>query len=222
MSFAPAFGRWWRNNNEIHLLAQSYFQDIPEFFTDDDLSTLGRKCVELVFSPNGLYPTLCALQERALRQMAPQLEFADRFKEIIPGQYPWILHTFSVGVVAKYTCGVPVSPRTRGLPYQQNDEAHCLTIGGKLWKDIRAERTFVCTTKTVSVHAPVEATPTTMVDKKNADRTISTDKRTIADLRRANLRFPVERYYRVSAPTVSEVARDIIQLQALNPGYLSL
>ena len=40
----------------------------------------------------------------------------------------------------------------------------------------------------------------------------------IADLRRANLSFPEEQYYKVTAPTIGEIAHDIIQLQARNPG----
>ena len=111
-----------------------------------------------------------------------------------------------------------MSPRVRGLPYQNNDTEHCTLIAEKFWKDILMERMFVRTTRSVGPSAPVEATPTTMVDKKNPDRTISKDKRMIADLRRINLSFPVEQYYKVTVPTIGEIAYDIIQLQARNPG----
>ena len=165
----------------------------------------------------GLYPALCALQEIALRQMAPQLSFVSQYKHLIPNQFHWIFHSLTVGVVATYTGGVPVYPRTRGLPYQSSNEQHCLAIGEKFWKDIVTGRMFVCTTGSMGLHAPLEATPTTMVDKKNPDRTISLDKRMIADLRRVNLSFPGDQYYKATVPTVSEIARDVLRLQALNP-----
>ena len=43
------------------------------------------------------------------------------------------------------------------------------------------------------------------------------DKRMIADLRRANLSFLTEQYYKVTVPTVADVARDIPRLQDCNP-----
>ena len=128
----------------------------------------------MIISPSGLYPNLRALQERALRQMGPQLSFAEQFKDSIPDQYPWILHALSANVGAKYTGGVPASPRIRVLPYQHNDESHCVLIGG-FWEDIKLGRMFVCTTRTVSAHAPVEATPASMANKKNPDRAISAE-----------------------------------------------
>ena len=39
----------------------------------------------------------------------------------------------------------------------------------------------------------------------------------IAYLRRSNFPFPAEQYYKLTAPTVSEIAHDIVQLQARNP-----
>ena len=177
-----------------------------------------REGGELIASTKGLYPALCSLQEIELGNMKPQLEFATQFRSIIPDQFPWIEHALSVGVVAKYTGGVPVCPRTRGLPYQCTNEEHCHLIGEKFWKDILTKRMFVCTTRTVGPNTPVEATPTTLVDKKNPDRTISGDKRLIADLRRVNLSFPTDQFYNVSVPSISEISHDIIRLQARNPG----
>ena len=39
----------------------------------------------------------------------------------------------------------------------------------------------------------------------------------IADLRRANLSFPVDQYYKATAPAVAEIARGIVLFQARNP-----
>ena len=114
----------------------------------------------------GLYPALRALQEIELRRTKPQYFFAGQFRDLIPKQLPRIQHTLTVGVVAAYTGGVPVIPRTRGLPYQSNDVDHCTLISEKFRKDILMERMFVCTTQSVGPSAPVEATPTTMVARK--------------------------------------------------------
>ena len=122
--------------------------------------------------------------------MAPQLSFVNQYRHLIPNQFPWIFHTFTVVVVATYTGGYLLTPGLADPPNQSNDDQHCLTIGEKFWKDILNGRMFVCTTGSLSLHAPLEATPTTMAGKKNPDRTISLDKRMIADLRRVNLSFP--------------------------------
>ena len=217
VDFMPSSDHWWRIEGDIPPPALTYFSDLPEVFQPECLGELAKRGDQLVVTLKGLYPALCSLQEIALRQLAPQLSFASQYKHLIPDQFPWIFHTLTVGVVATYTVGVPTYPRTRGLPYQSNDDQHCLKIGEKFWKDILNGRMFVCTASSVSLHTPLEATPTTMVDKKNPDRTISLDKRMIADLRRVNLSFPDGQYYKVTVPTVSEVARDVLRLQALNP-----
>ena len=113
-------------------------------------------------------------------------------------------------------------PRTRGLPYQLTERSHCITIGEKLWKDVTAGRMFVCAAKSVDTHAPVEATPTTTVDKKNLDRTLSTDKRMIADIRRVNLSSPADQYYHVAVPTITDIARSAYQLHARFPRTLPI
>lgn len=75
--------------------------------------------------------------------MEPQLVSAQRYKNLIPGQFPWIAHTLAVGVGAVYTGGVPVCPRTRGLPYQAIDRHRCSLIGEKFRMDIQTGRMFV-------------------------------------------------------------------------------
>ena len=56
-----------------------------------------------------------------------------------------------------------------------------------------------------------------MEGMKNPDRAISADKRTVADLRRANPSSPVEQYYRATVPAVAEIAHVFAQLQARDP-----
>ena len=58
-------------------------------------------------------------------------------------------------------------------------------------------------------HADIEMTPTTMVPKRNPDRSLSTEKRIIADLRRINLYFGQSTDYPAVFPTVDSLARKV-------------
>merc|ERR1712112_548209 len=78
---------------------------------------------------------------------------------------------------------------------------------------------FVCSAASVGESSPVEATPTTTVEKKNPDRTISTDRRVIADMRRINVGFNVDQYYPIRAPTVESIARLLVALTTSLPGW---
>ena len=187
IDFMPASDHWWRLDGPLPDESMKYFEDAAFTFTSNILGGSARKGDSPITSLDGLYPKLCALQEKGLRDMGPKLQFACSYADIIPEQLPWIKSTLTVGVDAIYEGGIPVNPRTRGLPYQMSGRQHCITIGGKMWNDVLAGRMFARTAKTVDLFSPVEATPTTMVDKKNPGRAISTDKRVIADLRRANL-----------------------------------
>ena len=90
----------------------------------------------------------------------------------------------------------------------------------KLRKDIRARRMSVCSTASISVSAPIEATPTTTVEKKNPGRTQSTDRRIIADVRRINLGFPEYQYYPVRVPSVETLARLLAPMTVAFPGLI--
>lgn len=80
-------------------------------------------------------------------------------------------------------------PRVRGFPYNVNNAEHSMLIPGGFWKDTRGRRIFARPTATVTEATPVEATPTTTVDKKHPDRPISHDRRIIADVPMVNLGF---------------------------------
>ena len=140
-------------------MATSYIDGLPLVYDPDVIGSLAEKGDASSGVTEGLYPAICALQDLAIRETKPQLDFAIQYKDLAPCQFPWISITLTVGVGATYTGGVPVSPRNRGLPYQSNDAHHCLTIGEKFWNDIKMGRMFICSTRSVGSHAPVEATP---------------------------------------------------------------
>ena len=78
--------------------------------------------------------------------------------------------------------------------------------------DIRARRIFACSTDMVADSAPVEATPTTAVEKKIPDRTTSCDRRIIDDMRRANLGFPDCQYCPVLVLALESMARLLVSM----------
>ena len=120
-----------------------------------------------------------------------------------------------IGVTANYTRSGPLPPRRRGLPYRGGDT---IEIVEKLWPGVSKGGIFMCIISSVGWDgARIEATPSTLVLKRNPDRSRSTEKRDIADLRRINLYFDTADVYPVEIPTVEELARRIIALKRKFP-----
>ena len=215
--YMPDCNHEWRSDGPLNECSTRYFEEVQQEFTVDGLQELALRGDCLIQQLGGLYPALCALQEDKFRDMADQVDFASNHRNLFPEQYEYLNKTLTQGVSAYYSGGVPLNPRQRGLPYQKTNEEHCRLIEEKLWKDVAAQRMLVCTTETVDANTPVEATPTTTVEKRNPDRTISSDRRVIADLRRVNLNFPSSQYYPVRVPTAGDIARMIVILRTQFP-----
>ena len=60
--------------------------------------------------------------------------------------------------------------------------------------------------------SPVETTPTTTAGGKNPDRTVSTGRRVISDMRRINVGFNTSQYYPVLVPSIESIARLLIAM----------
>ena len=118
-----------------------------------------------------------------------------------------------------YGRGAGVAPRVRGLPYNATSSSTTELIAGKFKKGIRSRRLFLCHTKRISLDTPIEATPTTPTEKKNPDRTVRTDRRVIADMRRINVGFEVSQYYHVRVPPIESIARLLVSMAASLPGF---
>ena len=91
-------------------------------------------------------------------------------------------------------------------------------ILSKLWKDVETRRLFLCTAKSISLSGQIEETPTTTAPEKNPDMSISSERRTIADLRRAKLRFNTDQYYKIAVPSVYDLSRWITGLVRMYHG----
>ena len=94
--------------------------------------------------------------------------------------------------------------RARCLPYNATSSDQTELIFTKLWP--RARRILVCSAVGISSETPIEAKPTTTTEKKNPNRTASTDRRVIADMRRAIAGCPVSQYYPVLVPSVESIS----------------
>ena len=127
------------------------------------------------------------------------------------------METMRIGVTASYTRTPPPprGPRRRGFPYRGGDT---LGIIQKLRPDISKGVMFICGTTIVDGgEAWIEATTSTLVLKRNPDRSWSTEKRAIAYLRRINIYFDASDVYPVELPTVKELARRIVALKRKSP-----
>ena len=94
-------------------------------------------------------------------------------------------------------------PPTKEFPRAIRETAGCHII---TWMQNRAKRRSrslgrrgcgkpVCMHyETIHASAPIEAAPTLTAGRKNPDRTLSTDRRVIADLRRSNIYYPTDQH----------------------------
>lgn len=76
-----------------------------------------------------------------------------------------------------------------------------------------------CSAESISFGAPIEATPTTTIEKRNLDRTLSTDRRVIAYMRRVNGVLSTARYYPLRVPSIESIARLLAPITAPLPVF---
>ena len=209
----------WRNPDAtLPKLVTELYEGMSDQFSMPQVALLAGRGDEIVDQMNGLYPALCAVQEQEMRKVQPQIDFVTSHRDLFEHCADELIDVLRTGVRAVYGGHPPIPPRRRGLPYKMKDSETTTLILSKLWKDIFKRRMFLCTTRTVKLNELIEATPTTTVEKKNPDRSISKDRRVIADLRRVNLKFDTCQYYPIEAPSVHDIARWILALTHRYPG----
>ena len=157
-------------------------------------------------------------QEHEMRKLDKQVQFANENSELFGEAAGRLLPSLRSGVMADYVNIENQVPRPRGLPRKGADSSETEIILGKLRRDIVKNRMFICSTATIDTSCPIQATPTTTVEKKNADRTISLERRAIADVRQVNMGFGTRQYYIVKVPSTTDVARTLIALVRKRPG----
>ena len=124
------------------------------------------------------------VQEIHMRKMAPRAQHARTLLQKNPELGGEIAHLHEIGSLPHYGGISPGVQRPSGLPY---DDAKTLLMVRKIWKDVRQGRVLVAHSDVIKPDAPLIPTTTTTVAKKLPDRTISTDVRSIPDLRLTNL-----------------------------------
>ena len=194
----------------------SYLEDTTDDYSKESLCALAANGDRLIDQCGGVYPALVEFQENQMRLHNEQLNFASGHRDLSPVQYPEVVNILDQGVRAVYNRGAAIAPRVRGLPYKKSPTE---MIAGKFRKDIRARRLFACSANCISQDAPIEATPTATVEKKKPDRTVSTDRRAIADMRRINVGSEVSQYYPAKLPSIESIARLVVSLTVSLPGF---
>ena len=107
----------------------------------------------------------------------------------------------------------------RRLPYKIKDDENTTLPLSKIRNDIVTRRMFLCATNTILLAESIDDTPTTTVEKKNLDRSISRDRRAISDLRSADIRFHTQQYYHIVAPSIYGLTRRVMSLVHTCPGF---
>ena len=217
-SFIPDCSHIWRTTGPGTPNSAEYDRELNPKFPPRELRDLAQHGDRSIESTGGIYPAIIAIQEQELREMQHQVDFIHAHRDLCPAQYPALMQIPDQGVQANYTSGVRDIPRVRGLPYDTDKPDESLLIAGKFRKDIRARRIFVCSTAKVTDAAPVEAAPSTTLEKKNPDRTVSLDRRIIAGMRRVNLGFPESQYYPARVPSLESLARLLVSMTVALPG----
>ena len=117
-----------------------------------------------------------------------------------------------LGVRAEYSKGAGATPRCRGLPRNHTRKSNSVLISEKLWMGSRDRRAIARSARDISLGTPIGETPTTSVRKKNPDRTISTGRRAIADMRRIYLGINPAQYYPMRFTIVESLARLLVSM----------
>ena len=172
----PGCNHMWRTTGPCAEEASSYSVNLGENSPKSQLFALALQGDEIVRAIGGLYHALVNAQGREMRKFADQIVFAQDNHILFPTQYPAVADILNHGFMAVYDRGIGVTPRVRGLPYNQSCPDQTILIASKLWKDIHAQRIFGRSTLMVASETPIEAKSTTTVEKKNHGCTISTDR----------------------------------------------
>ena len=142
------------------------------------------------------------MRELEFRTSVPQIEFPHTRRGIWPVQYPATVRILDQGVQASYRRGVEKVHRARGCARRLRHPERSILIAEKFRYDIRARRIYARSTAVATDAAPVGVTPTTTAEKKNTDRTVSSGRRLIADMQRANLGSPDSKYCPTRVPAL--------------------
>ena len=155
------------------------------------------------------------VQEWRLRRGENFEEKIDEVLHLSPDLGEKLKEVHRIGVQPIFRGETPHGERERGLPYARHQSKE---IAEKLWKDVSKGRMFMCSAETVGNNPEILSSPSTLVPKRLPDRTLSSDKRLIADMRGVNNYTSKLDYHLMSVPSIQGLAKKVALLKRRFPG----
>ena len=147
-----------------------------------------------------------------MRDLCPQLQYYIDHRHINADLVEQICATLANGDTATSEDGIPRCPRTRVFFSLTRLRAKIVSLcckedleGYLIWEPLRVR--YGNRTRGGSNWHDADY----YGREKNPDRTISTDRRVIAYLRRVNISPPLPQYYAIRVPTIDEISSGVIR-----------
>ena len=213
----PIRNREWRIDGEVDPKAGEYLKCAfsHKTYSPEALADLMERGNDLVARMGDIRDAVRQVQECRLRSgedLSPNIKEVTHLPPELGKQ---VQELCRIGVCPVFRGETPKGERERGLPYSKGLSEE---ITKKLWKDVVAGRMFICTAKIIGSDPKVLVSPSTLVPKRLPDRTMSSEKRLIADLRSANNYTRKEYYHATTVPNVATLAKRVEMLKIRFPG----
>ena len=212
--FFPIRDSDWRIPGALKQETTDYIALLHNEFSVEALDGLVQAGDALLKACGSLEDAARQVQEHNFRIMDPIRQRIEHYRYLYPAIASQVIEIATAGVIPEYTGPENPLPRESGLPY---DRSKSLPIMKKFWKLIREGKMIVSSNAVAEEDARRQPCPTSAVQKKLPDRSLSVDFRVISDLRRVNLGFDVEQFFPVVTPNIVQVAQGILKLKAVFP-----
>ena len=177
----------WRLEGEL-------LPETSEYHRKRQVDYIVQNVIDVVAASNALIAragslsrSLFQYQEHEFRKMAERHQYVLEQAKWIPSVSEAMAEVLRAGATASYSRPPPSSPRRRGAPYRSKDTEEIMR---KLRPDVQKGRMFLFGATAIGGgQAEIEATHSTLVLKRNSDRSWIAEKSSISDLRRVNLYF---------------------------------
>ena len=213
----PIRNKEWRLEGDVDVKAQEFAKCAQSYktYSPEDLSDLMKRGDELVQQMGDIRDAVCHVQEYRLRISENLLSNMKEVTHLPPVLGRKVQELCRIGACPVFWGETPTGERERGLPYGRGQSGE---ITKKLRKDVAAGRMFICSARTVGSDPKILASPSTLVPKRLPDRTMSNDKRLIADLRSVNNYTKKEDYHAMTVPNIATLAKRVEMLKRRSPG----
>ena len=146
-----------------------------------------------------LHMALRATQEPKMQEHQCLVDNARKYLKTNPELRGDDAELLQLGAITRYRGGYPGTFRVRGRPRNPADRNF---IMNKLWPKAQQGKMPLCAGGGIPLESQFTASPSTTVAKKLPDRTISSDKRVILDVRRVHLKCTKTDYWELLTLTL--------------------